>query len=218
MKSFNHFLKLVKENSSNELLWMVCTIPPFDQWTELQSTVSAPDTNKEYSFEVDGQKFVITSNIDWFKDNVGKKVKFKYDPKTRENSSVHYGVIIESSNNPQIDQELVSIFISTYNLNKVDSEKVRYIIMSNYDGTPEYLMSKIKQISKIVNAPIYEIEEIFNQNNIYLNLESFNEGFNSSDLKNILTKYTQFLFDNNYTNDSLKGESIDKILNKFLNK
>lgn len=84
-KTFEYFLAQVKsENKINESIhWMSGPIPSPSEWEKVQlSTIQGHET---YRFKLLDNWYVIPdSKIDWFKENVGKDIKFKYDKETRE--------------------------------------------------------------------------------------------------------------------------------------
>jgi hypothetical protein len=84
-KTFEYFLNKVKLEKINEgeMHWMVGTIPSPTEWEKvLLSSVIGHET---YKLKLVDKFYVIPeSKLDWFKDNVGKTIKFKYDKESRE--------------------------------------------------------------------------------------------------------------------------------------
>lgn len=140
-KTFEYFLAQVKsQNKINESIhWMSGPIPSPSEWEKVQlSTIQGHET---YRFKLLDNWYVIPeSKIEWFKENVGKDIKFKYDKETRD----------------------------------------------------------------IFQAELVEKQQITN------------EAIGSADLKNILTKYTQFLHNEGIAVGVPKDEHLDILINRFL--
>ena len=92
-KKFNDYLKLVKE----EYNMMGGVIPPFNKWIKKGNTynITFPtDKNKKYT--------IPEHKIDWFKENIGKQVKFKTE---KGSTKILLPDLMKENNNYDLNSE-----------------------------------------------------------------------------------------------------------------
>lgn len=85
-KSFEDFLnqiKLEKQVNESDMHWMVGTIPSLTEWEKVN--LSSIVGHETYKIKLVDKFYTIPAEkIDWFKDNIGKTIKFKYEKSNRE--------------------------------------------------------------------------------------------------------------------------------------
>ncbi len=150
-KTFEYFLNQVKSQKINEDQdhWMVGTIPSYSEWEKVP--LSSIVGHETYRIKLVDKYYILPDGkIDWFKDNIGKTIKFKYNSADRQIMRVEI-----VNDNPPIPNE----------------------------STPTNIT---------------------------------NEAMTSEDLKNILIKFTKFLYDEGIAKGVPNDEHLFPIINKFI--